>query len=129
MRFASKLALLVSAGMLAGIGTSNAAAPGQGTSAVGALAVPAGQVNRYTIPHYYSVISGGGRSFTAVTVKNNSAGTCSAAVRFQKSHRHDGHLRDQPGDSGWSGPCVLLKAAGQFRRDRLCDGYELFPRP
>ena len=50
----------------------------------GPLAPPPGQVNRYIIPHYYSVISGAGRSFTAATIRNNSSVTCSAAVRFQR---------------------------------------------
>ena len=58
--------------------------PTRGASGVGSAAVPAGHVNRYLIPNFYSVISGAARSFTGITVYNNSSSTCGAAVRFQK---------------------------------------------
>jgi hypothetical protein len=65
-------------------GTASAAdSPMHRTDAVAPRTVPTGQVNRYILPHYYSAISGGGRSFTAVSIRNNSGSMCSAAVRFQ----------------------------------------------
>jgi len=44
---------------------------------------PPGQVNRYTIPNYTSQATAATRSFVGLTILNNSAVTCNAAVSFQ----------------------------------------------
>lgn len=98
-------ASFVGASLLLSVDAASAAnAPGASDPSRAPQAVPTGQVNRYTIPHYYSVFSGAGRSFTAVTIKNNASVTCSAAVAFQKA-------------AGTTDTCVVNQAipAGQSR--------------
>jgi len=54
-----------------------------GTRSFAPLAPPPGQVNRYTLPIWYSVVGTTSRSFTAITIRNNSSVTCNAGVRFR----------------------------------------------
>jgi hypothetical protein len=77
--YAAALAVL----LVGGSAVQAADAPTQRPLAVAPTAVPSGQVNRYVIPNFYSLILGAARSFTGITVYNNSNSTCSAAVRFQ----------------------------------------------
>jgi hypothetical protein len=65
--------------------TRSSAEPPSGAGAGGGVVAtaPAGQVNRYVIPYYTSQTSAATRSFTAMTIMNNTGGPCSAAVSFR----------------------------------------------
>jgi hypothetical protein len=87
VRFANLItacvALLLVTGGAEAADSPSSAGP-RASSAVAPLAIPPGHVRRYVIPHYYSVISGGGRSLTIVTVRNGSGSSCEVYVNFQR---------------------------------------------
>jgi hypothetical protein len=87
VRFANLItacaALLLLIGGAEAADSPSSAGP-RASSSVAPQAIPPGHVRRYAIPHYYSVISGGGRSLTIVTVRNGSGASCEVYVNFQK---------------------------------------------
>src|SRR3954447_9473650 len=80
--------------------------PRPGANLEAPLAPPPGQINRYSIPAFYSFI-GTTRSFVSIRIKNNAVVACNVGVRFQQ------------GQSS-TDTCVLSIAVPAREGRRLC---------
>ena len=107
--FLTRLALGSLALGLSGFGVAAQTTPTQprpGASLEAPLAPPPGQINRYSIPAFYSFI-GTTRSFVSIRIKNNAVVACNVGVRFQQ------------GQSS-TDTCVLSIAVPAREGRRLC---------
>jgi hypothetical protein len=81
--------------------------PRPGASLEAPLAAPPGQINRYSIPAFFSLVNTVPQSFASIRIKNNAVVACNVGVRFQQGQTS-------------TDTCVLSIAIPARQSRRLC---------
>src|SRR5215217_1932920 len=90
MRTGSLIRMAALGSLALGLSGSDVAAqtlptqPGPGASLEAPLAPPPGQINRYSIPAFFSLVTTNPQSFASIRIKNNAVVACNVGARFQQ---------------------------------------------